>query len=71
MGANINARDNYGRTPLQVACSCGKISFVRFLLEKGAEIELYNHCGGTALSLARMMGHASIAKLLEEYGARR
>jgi ankyrin repeat protein len=50
-GANLEATDKWGYTPLLQAVQNGKIEVVRLLLEKGANIEAADG-GGTALLLA-------------------
>jgi len=37
-GEDVNARDDYGRTPLHYASIYGIVDVVKFLVEKGADI---------------------------------
>ena len=39
-GADINARDEFGRTPFHEACRWGQNEVVVTLMEKGADIDL-------------------------------
>jgi len=51
-GANIDARDNSGMTPLHLACRFGNISLVRMLLDEGAEKSLQDNQGMSPLDHA-------------------
>ncbi|KAI1076723.1 ankyrin repeat-containing domain protein [Whalleya microplaca] len=56
-GANINAQDSAGMTPLMKACSLvidaeSLLETIRLLLERGASVTLVNHSGETALEIA-------------------
>ena len=48
-GADPNTRDNYGRTPLQVAAEQGSPDMVCGLLKRGASAETVDHYGMTPL----------------------
>jgi uncharacterized protein len=52
-GANINAQDDEGFTPLMNACQNRHVEVVRILLQKKADKLLKNRYGETALSLVR------------------
>ena len=72
-GADLNARNADGLTPLMVAVDAGHVSVVRALLDKGADVNA-RICfyGMTALTLASRQGMDSeIARLLLQAGARR
>lgn len=68
-GANVNAKDNEGWHPLQLAAKRGDIEIVRLLLENGAEVNATNVDGVTALGSAVYRGYTDVAKLLVEKGA--
>lgn len=42
---DLNARNKYGRTPLDLAALLGREEVVRVLVEKGAEVNLANSSG--------------------------
>jgi ankyrin repeat protein/beta-lactamase regulating signal transducer with metallopeptidase domain len=74
-GANPNARDMSSFTPLHYAAGTGywpngSIDMVDLLISKGADVNLINGWGGTALSIAKRKGHAEIADLLRKQGAK-
>jgi uncharacterized protein len=52
LGADVNETTATGWTPLHAAAYIGANSIVRFLVDKGAEIDAQNGCGRTPLSLA-------------------
>jgi tetratricopeptide (TPR) repeat protein len=53
LGADVNAIDKNGRTPLMIAASIGNAEIVQMLLAAGAKLEYVNQAGETALSVAR------------------
>lgn len=65
-GADANAADEAGWTPLMLAVRAGKLAAVRALLEAGAEVAASNKQGSTALHLAAVNGKTEvIASLLQ------
>jgi uncharacterized protein len=60
-GANVNARQQVGYTPLMGAASAGREDFVDQLLANGADRLLVSDDGKTAASLARERGHEALA----------
>ncbi|UKZ53982.1 hypothetical protein TrVGV298_007786 [Trichoderma virens] len=68
-GADIEAKDSMGRTPLSQAAENGHEAIVKLLVEKGADIEAKDLFGQTPLSQAAENGHEAIVKLLVENGA--
>lgn len=69
-GANINARDDKGRTALMLAATHFNTRFVEFLLMFGAYINAEDYNGWTALSWAAKSHYRPIANLLRSYGAK-
>ncbi|RYP21555.1 hypothetical protein DL765_002191 [Monosporascus sp. GIB2] len=68
-GADIEAKDEYGRTPLLLAALFKYEAVVRLLLDKGADIEAQDQSGLTPLLLAASHGHKTIVELLLDRGA--
>jgi len=68
-GADVNAADQGGWTPLYRASGMGHIDVVKLLLEKGAHIEAADRGGQTPLYRASGIGHIDVVKLLLEKGA--
>jgi hypothetical protein len=52
-GANVNAADNDGETPLMAAAELGHLAKVRFLLAHGARPNARDNMGRTALDYGR------------------
>ena len=65
-GADVNARTNYGSTPLHAAAAKGRVEVVQVLLEHGAIVGAKDNGGETALQVA---SNDTIKKLLIEHGA--
>ncbi len=60
-GANIEAKDTDGWTPLMSAAVNGHEAVVQLLLGKGANIEAKDEDGWTPLLLAAEKGHGLVA----------
>jgi uncharacterized protein len=83
LGGDVNAADDNGWTALHAAAYTGSDSLVRFLVEKGAKINVKNRIGQTPLAIAQgkpgsrsarpsdvpYMVHETTVKLLREMGA--
>lgn len=66
-GANINAEDSAGRTPLYFAVMCEHVRMARFLIENGACVDLERKDreeGKTLLELAKDTRKSILVKLL-------
>lgn len=68
-GADIEAKDNSGRTPLRVAVDRQQIRVVEFLIEKGAEVQTKDNNHSTPLHAAGAGGVTPIVRLLIKNGA--
>lgn len=68
-GADINARDKYGNTPLINSAIYGQSTIMRFLLIKGADVSAANQRGFTALHIAAHKGRPEMIELLLKMGA--
>ena len=63
-GANINALNESGRTPLSVAAERGEEPIVRELLTSGADIAVKDSIGKTPEDYAKAGGRTAVATLL-------
>lgn len=69
LGADPNATDENGVTPLMFAVQSGNAKVVEFLIDAGANVNAYPANGNTALHAAVRAANDSIAELLIEKGA--
>jgi ankyrin repeat protein len=79
-GADVNARDNTGGTPLILAAFEGRTNAVQILLAHGADVNAKDNKGetalmaakrgGTALMAAKTEGYKEIVRMLKEAGAK-
>jgi len=67
-GADIETKDNGGRTLLHQAASRGHEAVVRLLVEDGADIRTKDNNGQTPHYLAAYLRHEAVVKLLVEIG---
>lgn len=63
-GADVNAANSIGETPLIRASFEGHADVVRLLLAAGAKVDAAVNNGATALFVASQNGHAGVVKLL-------
>lgn len=68
-GANLNAPDADGNTPLLRAILGGHRVIAKHLVQKGADIDAPDQAGRTPLQLARELGEQDIAQMLRQFGA--
>ena len=69
-GAEVNAKDNDGKTALMLAAREGPLASVQALLAKGADISATNRWGETALTYAHQGRQSAIVRLLRKHGAK-
>ena len=63
-GADIEARDESGETPLTAAALAGQVEVVTLLIERGADIGGRSKKGFTAFHAAAFGGHLDVVQLL-------
>jgi ankyrin repeat protein len=63
-GANVNAVDEDGLSPLHMAAQYGHAATISLLIGIGGNLNLQNKAGRTVLIAAVQYGHAGTAKLL-------
>jgi ankyrin repeat protein len=63
-GADIEAKDNRGYTPLHWACYNSHVAVVNELLSRGANTEANNYSGDTPLHDASLYGRVAVVKAL-------
>ncbi|MWD25979.1 SDR family NAD(P)-dependent oxidoreductase [Aquicoccus sp. SCR17] len=68
-GADPDATDASGATPLIVATTFGRTAAVEALLAGGADVDTPNRDGSTPLHIAALFGRVDILKTLLEHGA--
>lgn len=68
-GAEIDARDDNGRTPLLVATHANRIDAARALIEKGADVNAKDDIEDSPYLYAGARGHLEILKMTLTHGA--
>ena len=68
-GANVNARDDRGETPLQLATNLGWVEGVDYLLTRGPAPEVTNNAGETPLISAVHRRNLTLMRVLLKAGA--
>lgn len=68
-GADVNARDDWQRTPLHCAIEARHGDLARLLIERGTDLRAQDYQQQTALHWAARTGLSDLARLLLERGA--
>jgi ankyrin repeat protein len=70
-GENLDLQDEYGQTAIIsfINQDFGDLRWLRILLKKGANVNLLDKDGDSALDLARFKNRQDIVQLLLNYGA--
>jgi len=69
-GADVNAKDQYGSTPLLIAIKEHNHEVVKLLLDAGADVNISEQWGDTPLLIALKENNNEVAKLLLKAGAK-
>jgi len=69
LGEDVNAKDNFGETPLFLAAFNGHKDVAELMIAKGAAVNVKAKNNATPLHYAAMQGHAAVAELLIAKGA--
>ena len=69
-GANVNAKNEVGRTPLHLATGMGRKEIVKLLITKEADVNAKDNDGKTPLDEAVDEGHTVTADLLRKHGGK-
>lgn len=69
-GADVNAVQHGGYTPLLQAAASGKKDWVLLLLKHGARLDQYCDQGKSPLDYARERGHTEVAEILAAHASR-
>ena len=75
MGADVNAADHEGNTPVHLCASRGDNDCIKYLVSKGADVTRVNREGNTTVDMAngpvqRTQPYPETIKLLESLGAK-
>jgi uncharacterized protein len=75
LGADVNARDNNGHTPLHHAAARGDNEMITYLVSKGADVKAVSRRGQTTVDMAngpvqRLRPYPETIRLLESLGAK-
>ena len=63
-GADIETKNDGGRSPLHLASRSGTLTTVKMLVEAGADVRAVNYQGSTCLFFAAYCGHTDIVRYL-------
>ena len=69
-GADVNAKDDIGWTPLHPATAAGHKEIVELLIAKGADVNAMDDDGITPLDFAIVDKQSETADLLRKHGAK-
>ena len=68
-GSDLDARDEFGSTPLIVAATFGKAEVANALVEGGADLQVGNNDGSSPLHIASFLCYPDVVEILLENGA--
>ena len=70
-GTDLNAKDQFGSTPLIIAATFGRVEISKMLTDAGVDPNIKSNEGSTALHIASLFGRTEIVKYLLDRGADR
>ena len=70
VGADVNAKNRYGSTPLHRAASAGHKEIAELLIAEGADVNAKDEDGETPLDWVIEKNHTEIADLLRKHGGK-
>jgi ankyrin repeat protein len=68
-GSDLNAKDEYGSSPLIAAITFGQTEAAKALIEAGIDMKIANNEGSTPLHIAAFFCHTEIVEALLKNGA--
>lgn len=63
-GADYNACDSFGQTPILMACKTGKTGLVKMLLDKEVDFRIFDKYGRTPIKMAVKYCHLAVLRML-------
>ena len=70
-GGKLEERDHFSQTALIIAARTRNFDIVKYLVEKGANINVQTSSGESPLSIVKANGHKGIADFLIKSGAKK
>jgi methionine synthase I (cobalamin-dependent) len=68
-GSDLNVKDDYGSTPLNIAVTFEKTEIAKLLIDAGADLSIQSADGSTALHTASFLGRTELVEALLKAGA--
>ena len=68
-GANVNAKDDFGHSPLRLAVNNDNVALAKLLISAGADVNAKDNDGRSRLYEATLFCHKEMQNLLEQHGA--
>lgn len=65
-GADVNASDEDGGTPLHVAAAMNDVGMTKLLLDHGARVDRFDRLGHSPVQVAGQRGNHAVLRLLEQ-----